>query len=213
MVGVQFRLKTTRAEHVDTPDEARKRARGEHVWAPRWDYHPTVNLRLFLYHDTHSVASSEDTARILVENRLTAVLDRIEESTKNVITQREAERKRWEEQQRRLDEERRQRQRVVHYDAWLNALESLRLRWRQHAELTAFVDELQTRRDCIGEDLRDQFDVFMTWAHIHLEASNPFHGLEFPSGVSPDMTYEEWRRWKAHIEKQERRAELPWHLR
>lgn len=213
VVGVQFRLKTTRAEHVDTPEEARKRARGEHVWAPRWDYHPTVNLRLFLYHDTHSGASWEATARIPVENRLTAVLDRIEESTKSVITQREAERKRWEEQQRRLDEERRQRQRVVYYDAWLNALESLRLRWRQHAELTAFVDELQTRRDCIGEDLRDQFDVFMTWAHIHLEASSPFHGLEFPSEVSPDMTYEEWRRSKAHIEKQERRAELPWHLR
>lgn len=56
-VGVQFRLKTTRAEHVDTPEEARKRARGEYVWAPRWDYHPTGNLRLFLYHDTHSVAS------------------------------------------------------------------------------------------------------------------------------------------------------------
>lgn len=114
-VGVQFRVKTTRAEHVDTPEEARKRARGEHVWTPRWDYHPTGILRLFLYHDTHLVASWEDTARIPVENRLTAVLDRIEESTKNVIAQREAERKRWEEQQRRLEEERRQRQRVAHY--------------------------------------------------------------------------------------------------
>ncbi len=65
-------------------------------------------------------------------------------------------------------------------------IESLTLRPRQHAELTAFVDELQTRRDCIGEGSRDQFDMFMTWARIHLDASNPFNGLEFPSGASPD---------------------------
>ena len=72
-IGVQFRVKTTRAEHADSPEEARKRARGAHMWVPRWDYRPTGNLRLFLYHDTHSAASWEDTARISVENRLTAV--------------------------------------------------------------------------------------------------------------------------------------------
>ena len=92
------------------------------------------------------------------------MLDRIEKSIKRVVAQRELERKRREDQQRQWKEEKRQRQLAASYDTWLDALESLRQRWRQHADLAALIDEFQTRHDCHGEGSRDQLDMFTTWA-------------------------------------------------
>lgn len=212
-VGVQFRVKTSRVEHVATPDEARRRARGEYVWAPRWDYHPTEVLRLFLYHGGHVIASWEDTARIPIENRIVAVLDRVQELTRAVIARRAAEQRRWEEQRRRREEDQRQQARVTHYDAWLDALLTLQRRRREHAELVTLVADLQARRCRLPEEDRAQLDTFLMWADRHLTASNPFDGVDLPAGAPPEMTYAQWRQWKNYFDNQTRRSTLPWPLR
>ncbi len=184
------------------------------MFAPRYDYLPTDVLRLFLYHDTHRVHSWEDTARVPIERRLVAVLDRIEQSTKAVIARREAEQRRWEEEQRRWQEERRQQQRVAYYDTWIDALLALRHRAREHAELATFVAELRGRMGQIDdESARAGLDTFLTWAQAHLEASDPLARLDLPAGEPPEMTYVEWDSWKTYFDDQKRRSTAPWQLR
>jgi hypothetical protein len=213
-VGIQFRMKTTRIDHVDTPEEARKRADGQYVFIPRYDYRPTDVLRLFLYDSTHHVASWEDTARIPLESRLAAVLDRIDQATKAVIARREAERRRWEEEQRRLEEERQQHQRVSHYDMWVDAFLALHRHACEHAELAAFVVELRGRIGQIDDEgIRVRFDTFLGWAEAHLEASDPLMGLNLPVGGPPEMSFADWSRWKTYFDGQQRRSALPSYLR
>jgi hypothetical protein len=213
-VGIQFRMKTSRIDHVDTPEEARKRADGQYMFIPRYDYRPTDVLRLFLYDSTHQVASWEDTARIPLESRMAAVLDRIDQATKAVIARREAERRRWEEEQRRLEEERRQRQRVSHYDTWVDTLRALHHRAREHAELATFVAELRGRMAQIDDEgIRVRFDTFLGWAEAHLKASDPLTGLNLPAGEPPEMPFPEWNRWKTYFDCQQRRSALPSYLR
>ena len=212
-VGIQFRAKTQRTDHVETP-EARERARGGYVFTPRYDYHATDVLRLLLYHGGHNVASWEDTVRMSIECRLVPVLDRIERSTKDVIAHREAERWRWEEERRRREQEQHEHHRVVRYDAWVDGLVALCRRTREHAELATFVAALRQR---IGEiddaQERARLGTFLDWAQAHLNASDPFTRLDLPTGDRPDMTYAEWNTWKIYFEDQQRRGVLPWHLR
>jgi hypothetical protein len=214
-LGVQFRVKTTRIKHVATADEARRRARGQYVYAPSYDYQPTDILRLFLYHDTRKRASWEDTARRPIESCLAEILDSIEGSTRSVVARREADRRRWEEDQRRREEEQRQRKRVTHYDTWLDVLLGLQRRSREHTELATFVSELARLNASV--DVENETETlalasFVAWAQTHLAASDPLAHLSLPGGEPPDMTHADWSQWKSHLE-QERRGNLPWHQR
>jgi len=143
-VGVQFRLRTTRKPHVDTADEARRRAQGLYVGAPRYDCVETDALRVFLYEETRAIASWEDGTRKRIEDRLEEILVRIERGTAETLEARERTRLRAIEQRRRIAQLQRQRERIAHVDRWVKALEGLREQLDRHDAMREALAALKT---------------------------------------------------------------------
>ncbi len=121
-VGLVFDEVTKRQPHVDSKEDAARRARGLYVSAPTYDYTGTGQLRLHLTeHDRKMRNNFTDTATSRVEDKIDAVLDLIEAATQQAI--------RWEEERRRREEEeaarRREAQRIAElrheYGQWERA--------------------------------------------------------------------------------------------
>lgn len=198
-VGVQFRLRSTRTDHVDTPDEARRRARNQYVFTPRYDYVPTTILRLFLYARTSQMTSWEDKKSAPIEDRLAAVLNRVEKASSDVLLRRQAERERQELEQARQQEASRQRARVAHYETWLQALQTLRSSLDEHTALTAVVARLRHDEAGAARGVTLTIAAFVAWADEHLAASDPMRTLDLPTGDAPDMSWNEYQDWKARL--------------
>lgn len=84
-----------RTEHVPTPQEERKKARGEYFRKIRWDYHPTGKLRVRIKEYGNGFRKSwSDTPRHRVEERLETVIKEIGlYAARKLARHRESERK------------------------------------------------------------------------------------------------------------------------
>lgn len=201
-LGVQIRDKPKRIPHVDSPDEARRRARGEWVYAHKYDFIPTGLLQLRLYRGTSEESSWVDNERAPLEDRMEAVVNRIQKATDRVLEIRKQQRLRQEEERRRQEEFQRQRLRAAKYDSWIGALELMQQRHQQHAALTEFLAALASRAEGISDsDTRQHFYIFIGWARGHLEATDPLRNPPIPLEDPPDMDYAEWTRWKERFER------------
>ncbi|THV43068.1 hypothetical protein [Glycomyces buryatensis] len=201
-LGIQIRDKPKRIPHVDSPDEARRRARGEWVYAHKYDFIPTGLLQLRLYRGTSEEYSWVDNERAPLEDRVEAIVNRIQKATDHVLEIRAQQRLREAEERRRREEVQRQRQRAVKYDSWVGALELMQQRHQRHAELTEFLAALESRTDEVSDsDMRRHFDTFIGWARGHLEATDPLRNPPIPVEDPPDMDFAEWTHWKERLER------------
>jgi hypothetical protein len=200
-IGIQFRDKLKRVPHVDTPDEARRRAQGKWVWAPTYDFQPTGLLQLRLRSGTMELRSWIHDDRTPLENRLPAVLKHIQKQSDERRKFQEQLRREREESQRRREQLERQRERVAKYDAWVGALELMPRRVRAHAEQSEFVAALVSRADQeTNEGRRRRLKAFIAWAQEHLEAVDPLRNPPIPAEEPPDMSYTEWIHWRERFE-------------
>ena len=185
---------TKRQPHVDSKEDAARRARGLYVSAPTYDYTGTGRLRLHLTeHDRKMRNYFTDTATMRVEDKLDAVLDVIEAATQQAI--------RWKEERRRREEEeaarRREAQRIAElrheYEKWEKALTEGAAAWREHQQLSAYVASVEQ----LAPDGSQQF---IQWAHGYLAATDP--RLRLPAGEVPTWTHEQRVRHGAYVKPQ-----------
>lgn len=183
-VGIVFSEVTKRRPHEDTKEEAGRRAKGQHVWAPTYDYVGDGRLRLHLTDrgGRKTGTSWTDGARVKVEGRLADVLAAVEEASASAVRFEEARRRREEEERLRREEAQRVEQLRRGYEVWEQALHAGADAWARHREMAGFVDEVER---VAGEEGRS----FVEWARGHLEAVDPRRTL--PAGDVPAWTHEE----------------------
>ena len=209
-IGIQFRDKLKRVTHVDTPDEARRRAQGKWVYTPTYDFQPTGLLQLRLRSGTLEEGAWVHSDRTPLENRLPAVLKRIQKRSEERREARERWRRQEEEAQRRRERLEHQRERVAKYDVWVGALELMPHRVRAHAEQSQFVAALESRAEQeTNEDKRRHLKAFIAWAQEHLEAVDPLRNPPIPVEEPPDMSYTEWTHWRERFEGRNGRGPRP----
>lgn len=183
-VGIVFSEVTKRRPHEDTKEEAARRAKGQHVWAPKYDYVGDGRLRLHLTdrEGRKTGTSWTDGSRVTVEDHLAAVLAAVEEASARAVRLAEERRRRQEEERLRREEAARIERLRRGYEVWEVALAAGADAWIRHREMMAFVDEIERTA---GEDGR----AFVEWARGHLEAVDPRRVL--PAGDVPAWTHEE----------------------
>lgn len=183
-VGIVFSEVTKRRPHEDTKEEAARRAKGQYVWTPTYDYVGDGRLRLHLTdrEGRKTGTSWTDGARVKVEGRLADVLAAVEEASASAVRFEEARRRREEEERLRREEAHRVEQLRRVYEAWEQALRAGADAWARHREMARFVDEVERTA---GEEGRP----FVEWARGHLEAVDPRRTL--PAGDVPAWTHEE----------------------
>lgn len=183
-VGIVFSEVTKRRPHQDTKEEAARRAKGQYVWTPTYDYVGDGRLRLHLtdFDGRKTGASWTDGARVKVEDRLDAVLAAVEEASERAVRMEQERRRREEEGRLRREEAHRVEQLRRAYEAWEQALHAGTDAWGRHRQMAAYVDEVERVG---GEGGR----AFVAWARGHLEAVDPRRML--PEGNMPSWTHEE----------------------
>lgn len=183
-VGIVFNEVTKRRPHEDTKEEAARRAKGQYVWAPRYDYVGDGRLRMHLTdRDGRKTGSSwTDGARVKVEERLADVIAAVEAASERAVRMEQERRRREEEERLRREEARRVEQLRRGYEVWEQALHAGADAWARYQEMSAFVDEVER---AIGEEGHP----FVAWARGHLEAVDPRRAL--PSGDVPTWMHEE----------------------
>jgi len=182
-VGLVFSEVTKRRPHEDTKEEAARRAKGQYVWAPRYDYVGDGRLRLHLTDrdGRKTGASWTDGARVKVEERLADVIAAVEAASERAARMEQERRRREEEERLRREEAHRVEQLRRGYEVWEQVLHAGADAWARHREMAAFVDEVER---AIGEEGHP----FVEWARGHLDAVDPRRAL--PSGDVPTWTHE-----------------------
>lgn len=183
-VGIMFTEVTKRRPHEDTKEEAARRAKGQYVWVPRYDYVGDGRLRLHLTdRDGRKTGTSwTDGAHLKVEDNLDAVLAAVEAANERAVRMEQERRRREEEERLRREEAHRVEQLRRGYEVWELALHAGAKAWTRHQEMSAFVDEVERVG---GEEGRP----FVEWARGHLEAVDPRRTL--PTGDVSAWTHEE----------------------
>lgn len=159
-----------RIDHVPTEEEKQKRRRGEYIYAPRWDYLHTGELRLHVAGKTW-----QDTATKKLEFAIGSVLDfiltealaikvRREERRLAEIEARRQEQLRWKLSQRRQANERLIHELEAQAGAWFRA-RMLR------SYLRALKRELNGRR--LEANLQDRKVDFINWVEHYIEQLDP----------------------------------------
>lgn len=183
-VGFIFDEKQTRIDHVDTAEEAAKRAKGQYVWAPRYDYLSTGLLRLHFVTDGGKDRSPlVDGPRARIEDKIAVILARVEKASTEAVAAAER-RRAWQEE---WDAKERERERIAElrrgYEKWEAALHSQADAWARHRDLVAFVEAVAALPD------EQRNDAFVEWAKAHLDALDP--RLRLPDGDQPGWTHEQ----------------------
>lgn len=132
-IGFRIKEKTNQKPHLLTTEErAEKKRYGHSHFAPSWDYTPSGFLSLTVWHDEAGERSWRDGEKKKLEHMLAAVLaelpwfvqrarDRRAERWRVQKEQAEAAKRRWEEEQRRRDEQNRVDDLLRQADAWEKA--------------------------------------------------------------------------------------------
>lgn len=183
-VGIVFSDVTKRRPHEDTKEEAARRAKGQYVWVPRYDYVGDGRLRMHLTdRDRRKTGASwTDGARVKVEERLADVIAAVEAASKRAVRMEQERRRREEEERLRREKAHRVEQLRCGYEVWEQALHAGADAWARYQEMSAFVAEVER---AIGEEEHP----FVAWARGHLEAIDPHRAL--PSGDVPTWTHED----------------------
>ncbi len=181
-VGIVFDEVTKRQPHVDTPEEAAKRAKGEYVYAPRYDYNGTGKLRLHLTAHDRKSQNFTDGAKLLTEDDLARVIDAIEAATTQALHWAEQRRLREEEEDRRRKEAQRIQGLRQTYEEWEARLNARADQWARHRELVEYVNAVEESGDESAQD-------FIAWSRGFLAATDPRHA--FKEWDIPEWTHEQ----------------------
>jgi len=166
--------KVRRTEHAVTPQETRKKARGEYVREVRWDYIPKgkLTLRIKEYQAGGLRKTWSDTSRMQLEDKLADALDEVRRySARKIADRREQARKAQEkaaiqtrlaEFQRRRDAEKRR----------IAQLEIDAVTWQKSQLIRSFVEA--TRQAGIHDE------EWMRWALSHADQVDPLRATPPP---------------------------------
>lgn len=199
---IRIRMKTKRVPHVPTEQEREESARTRWNSYPAYDYVPTENMVLELReqsrHGSYQYCTFEDTASVRLEAKLPRILEKIAYMTdekRRIAEERRRERLRQEEQARRREEMRRKADR---YQCWLSSLDGLRNDIIRHREFESAVQLLRETVAAQGNEAPDDDGLteYLDWAETYLRQSDPLRNLSIPTGEPPEISYDEWRRWR-----------------
>lgn len=182
-IGLIFDEVQRRVPHEDTKEEAAQRAKGQYVWASSYDHVAAGKLRLHLTNNDRKFQPNyTDTARVLVEDRLPAILDAIEEATKQALRRDEMRRVHLEDQV----VQQRERERIAglreQYEQWETDLVEGAKIWSRHVEMREYLAAIE-------QDPPEGVDAFIAWAHGYLEATDP--RFKLPKGGQPEWPHRE----------------------
>ncbi|HEY3489831.1 MAG TPA: hypothetical protein VGK27_06895 [Candidatus Deferrimicrobiaceae bacterium] len=165
-IGMEERVK--RSDHVPTPAEIRKKARGEYVWSSRWDYHP--NGELILKIDSWGGyglrKTCTDTKNIRLEERLGEFLEIIRKFAANEILEH---RRREREERERAAERARQAELQAKREAEMRRIQELEKEidaWEKSKRILAFVE--------VARQSGQRDEEWGKWAMAYAERINPF---------------------------------------
>lgn len=181
-VGLIFDEVTKRQPHEDTKEEAAKRAKGQYVYTPTYDYIGIGRLRLHLTQRDSKAGNYTDGARTTVEDKLSDVLEAIEAASKQVLHWEEVRRQRAAEEEARRKETERIAKLRHEYETWEAALTDGAKAWRQHVQLREYLAAIE-------ELAPEGSSTFIEWARGHLDATDPH--LRLPEGGVPEWPHED----------------------
>lgn len=197
-IDVRLRMLQDRTLHTPTPEEIARQQRFSWDSPPKYDYTPSLRMRLELSHGFGDPLRLDDTVTTCIEDKLLRGILRIEEWA--VEAREAAERRRQceieeAERRRRASE---LRERVQRYTSWHETLEALHTDVIRHRELTDVVAALREAVERRGPDHEHAqlLGEYLAWAEQHLEDSDPLRRISLPKGERPDLSYDEWRQWQ-----------------
>jgi hypothetical protein len=159
-----------RIDHVPTEEEKQKRRRGDYVYAPRWDYLQTGELRLHV-----SGKVSQDKATKKIELTLGSVLDFMLTEALAIKVRREERRlaeieaRRQEELRWKLSQRRQANEKLIH------ELEAQAGAWFRARVLRSYLRALRRKLDGrqLEASLLDRNVDFVTWIEHYIDQLDP----------------------------------------
>lgn len=172
-----------RIDHVPTEEEKQKRRRGEYVYAPRWDYLHTGELRLHVAGKTW-----QDTATKKLEFSIGSILDFILTEALAIKVRREQRRlaeieaRRQEELRWKLSQRRQANEKLIH------ELEAQAGAWFRARLLRSYLRALKRQLD--GEPLQanllDRKVNFIRWIEHYIEQLDPLSAVPHDEDLMDD---------------------------
>ncbi|OXM99392.1 hypothetical protein [Bifidobacterium vansinderenii] len=155
-------------------------------------------MRIEIRENSYERFTFEDTSTIKLERKLGNVLNKIQfvsDRARERAEQRKQEEIERKERARRLEELRR---RAAQYRQWMDTLDRLRADIVRHKE---FEETVALLRRALADRIVDAPDAgrladYLSWAETYLRDSNPFRHIPLPTEGIPEMSYDEWIRWK-----------------
>jgi hypothetical protein len=175
-LSIGLKEKTTRKEHVPTPEEIRRSKPYTHLFQPpKWVYVPSGTLTLKIDHDGRNQLNWTDTDKKRIEDRLTSFADVLVEIAKEIKECRA----RAEEWKRQSTEEERRRHEAARHRAEENRrieeLERQASSWRKACSIRQFVEAVREEaiRRTGGIEPGGPLDLWIQWAERHVNALDP----------------------------------------
>lgn len=197
-IDVRLSMLQDRTLHTPTPDEVAEQQRYSWKRPPKYDYTPSLRMRLELSRSTDHTLKLDDTVTTCIEDKLLRGVLRIEEWA---VEAREAVERRRQHEIEEAERRRRAselRERAQRYTSWHETLEALRADVIRHRELTDVVAALRETVERRGPDHEhaQPLGEYLAWSEQHLEESDPLRRISLPKGDRPDLSYDEWHQWQ-----------------
>jgi len=177
--GLSLRIheRQRRIDHVPTEAENAKRRRGDYVYAPRWDYLMTGELRVYLSEGDSSYARKtwKDGARKRIEDDIKAILVAMADEAFRIKADREQQRL-WEIERRRQEElELQLANRRAANAKLIHELEAQAGAWFRARLLRSYI---RAMRRAVGDvrleaRLQESPVDFIAWADHYVDQLNP----------------------------------------
>jgi len=199
-MGVAIVEQLDREEHVPTPEEQQRIARGFAYGIPKYDQFACGKLQLALVGTCVSRSSWSDGSKRRLEQWLGHVVLAAEEEVEARRHYREGQERQRQENERRqrVEEEERQRAReqkagADHRALLIKDLQEMTRNWREAREIREFLDAV---RRAAPEDGRDGgLSAWLTWADVIVRELDPVSRPEAIAKIlSPDLTGSHTRR-------------------
>jgi hypothetical protein len=184
---IRIKERNKRIDHIPTKEELDRERRTGMSWANRYDYEPTGDLRIELFHHQHRTKITEfsDAKRTTLESRIQEIVLFIIRTVDEHLKQQDAHR-RWEierVEQARLQREQDERDRQnelerQHEQARRKRLLELSEGWVQSKQLVQFIEEVRERlfdTEFSSND-RSLMGRWLEWAEEYSKDLDPFSG-------------------------------------
>jgi hypothetical protein len=187
---IDIREPRTRTRHVETADEKRRKALGQYIYQPPWDYHDSGRLQLVFREPGHSYRERtfNDGKRQRLEDQIHRVLGELYDRALEIKKDRAAAERRAQEERIRAQ---RAAERRARRDTELKLIEELERQagaWFRAKLLHRYVRH--ARRALAGEVIRVKRGAeavdFYAWAAGYLDQLDPLHPAPRNTDLAPD---------------------------